>query len=141
MHSIGARTKLLFEPEKGTFIYNGSEEWLREAVSNLLDNTEKYAGSGEEDPDGYICELTTEELPDEYRITVRDFGAGFSEEDLPNLFDRFYRTGDMKKGHVGLGLNLVRLIVEGHQGRIWAENHPEGGALITILLPRFALMN
>lgn len=140
-HPLGVHTKLLFNPEQGKFNYSGSEGWLREAFSNLLDNTEKYAGSGKSGPDGYSCELTAEELPDAYRITLRDFGPGFSEEDLPNLFDRFYRTKDMKKGHVGLGLNLVRLIVEGHKGWVLAENHPEGGALITLLLPRLVLMN
>ena len=140
-HPLGVHTKLLFNPEQGKFNYSGSEGWLREAFSNLLDNTEKYAGSGKSGPDVYSCELTAEELPDAYRITLRDFGPGFSEEDLPNLFDRFYRTKDMKKGHVGLGLNLVRLIVEGHKGWVLAENHPEGGALITLLLPRLVLMN
>lgn len=148
------QAKLLFSPPEGDFIFSGSAEWLREAVGNLLDNAAKYAGNNEAGdaaenaPDAMKgasearqSELTLEELPDEYRITLRDFGPGFSEEDLPNLFDRFYRTKDMKKGHVGLGLNIVRLIAEGHKGWISAQNHPEGGALLTILLPRFRLMN
>ena len=128
------RAVLRTEPPEGEFISYGSPEWLREALVNLLDNAEKY-GSSEKPP-----ELTLEEFSEAYRITLRDYGPGISEEDLPYLFDRFYRTQDMKKGHVGLGLNLVKLIIEGHKGTVRAENHPEGGALFTILPPKLALM-
>ena len=122
------------EPQDARFFYHGSLEWLREAFINILDNAEIY-GSGSQPP-----VLMLEELPEEYRITLRDYGPGFSDEDLPYLFDRFYRTQEMLKGHVGLGLNLTKLIIEGHKGTIHAENHPEGGALFTILLPRLDLM-
>ena len=128
------RAVLKTEPQDARFFYHGSPEWLREAFVNILDNAEKY-GSGSRLP-----ELILEELPEEYRITLRDYGPGFSDEDLPYLFDRFYRTQEMLKGHVGLGLNLTKLIIEGHKGTIHAENHPEGGALFTILLPRLELM-
>ena len=128
------RAVLKTEPQDARFFYHGSPEWLREAFVNILDNAEKY-GSGSRLP-----ELILEELPEEYRITLRDYGPGFSDEDLPYLFDRFYRTQEMVKGHVGLGLNLTKLIIEGHKGTIHAENHPEGGALFTILLPRLELM-
>lgn len=128
------RAVLKTEPQDARFFYHGSPEWLREAFVNILDNAEKY-GSGSRLP-----ELILEELPEEYRITLRDYGPGFSDEDLPYLFDRFYRTQEMVKGHVGLGLNLTKLIIEGHKGTIHAENHPEGGALFTILLPRLDLM-
>lgn len=128
------RAVLMTRPQDARFFYHGSPEWLREAFVNILDNAEKY-GSGSQLP-----ELMLEELPEEYRITLRDYGPGFSDEDLPYLFDRFYRTQEMLKGHVGLGLNLTKLIIEGHKGTIHAENHPEGGALFTILLPRLDLM-
>ena len=128
------RAVLRTEPQDARFFYHGSLEWLREAFINVLDNAEKY-GSGSQPP-----VLMLEELPEEYRITLRDYGPGFSDEDLPYLFDRFYRTQEMAKGHVGLGLNLTKLIIEGHKGTIHAENHPEGGALFTILLPRLELM-
>ena len=128
------RAVLRTRPSDARFLYHGSPEWLREAFINILDNAEKY-GSGSQLP-----ELMLEELPEEYRITLRDYGPGFSEEDLPHLFDRFYRAQKLVKGHVGLGLNLTKLIIEGHKGTIHAENHPEGGALFTILLPRLDLM-
>ena len=128
------RAVLKTEPQDARFFYHGSPEWLREAFVNILDNAEKY-GSGSRLP-----ELLLEELPAEYRITLRDYGPGFPDKDLPYLFDRFYRTQEMLKGHVGLGLNLTKLIIEGHKGTIHAEKHPEGGALFTILLPRLELM-
>lgn len=121
-------------PKNGSFSFSGDSEWLREAFRNLLDNAAKYGASEKS------AELVLEEFPEEYRLTLRDYGPGFDEEDLPHLFDRFYRTKEMQKGHVGLGLHLARLIIEGHKGSIRAENHPDRGAVFTILLPRFITM-
>ena len=130
----GNRPALLLIPETGDFLYHGSPAWIREALSNLINNAVTYGASQK------VPVLTLQELPEAFRITLRDYGPGFSEADLPRLFDRFYRTQEMKKGHVGLGLNLAKLIIEGHKGRIMAENHAEGGALFTILLPKYELM-
>lgn len=130
-----SRPVLQTQPEEGSFIFDGSEEWIREALANLFDNLSKYGESTGDSSEKAV--LSIEELPDEYRLTLRDHGPGFSEADLPYLFDRFYRTEEMKKGHVGLGMNLVRLIVEGHKGRVTAGNHPDGGAVLTVLLPRY----
>ena len=96
--------------------------------------------ASEHDASGLPLELCCEEEKDWYRITLRDHGTGFCEEDIPNLFDRFYTPKEMKKGHVDLGLNLCRLIAEGQKGSIHAENCPGGGARFTILLPRRATM-
>ncbi len=128
------RPEMLLEPDNGAFIYQGSPTWIREALNNLLVNAQVHGRSGTSP------KLLLEDLPEEYRITLRDYGPGISDEDLPQLFDRFYRTKTMKKGHVGLGLNLVRLIVEGHKGRITAENPEDGGARFTVLLPKYVLL-
>jgi len=65
-------------------------------------------------------------------------GSGsWTKEALPYIFDRFYRPKDSRKGHVGLGLNLSRLIIEGQKGHLCADNAEDGGAQFTILLPRF----
>ena len=65
-------------------------------------------------------------------ITVRDDGPGFSMEDLPHLFERFYKG---KKGKFGLGLSIAKAIVEKHGGAIRAENGVDGGAKFLVELP------
>jgi len=70
------------------------------------------------------------------RITVRDNGEGFSEQDLPHVFDRFHR-GD-RRGSTGLGMAIAHRIVEVHGGTIVAGNHEGGGAEVVISLPRSA---
>ena len=73
-------------------------------------------------------------------MSVRDQGAGFSEQDLERLFERFYR-GDPSRarsnrgGGSGLGLSIVQQIAVTQGGRVQARNHPEGGALIELVLP------
>jgi signal transduction histidine kinase len=72
------------------------------------------------------------------RLSVRDSGPGIAHEDLPRIFDRFYRTDKSRRredGGSGLGLAIARSIIEAHRGRIWAENPPGGGATFIIDLP------
>ena len=66
------------------------------------------------------------------KIIIRDTGDGFSEDALDHLFTPFFTT---KKNGAGLGLAIVKRIVEGHNGRVYGKNHPDGGAVITIILP------
>ena len=122
------------DPPDGTFIWHGSYSWTREALRNLLGNCIEH-GKGEQP-----IEITLLETPEEFRMTIRDHGPGFAEEDLPYIFDRFYRPQEEKKGHVGLGLNLAKLIITGEKGELIAGNHPEGGAVFTLFLPRFREM-
>ena len=65
------------------------------------------------------------------KITVRDSGQGFSKNAVTHLFTPFFTT---KEGGSGLGLATVKRIVEGLKGKVYGENHPDGGAQITILL-------
>jgi two-component system, OmpR family, sensor histidine kinase MprB len=94
-------------------------------VSNLLDNAEKWGP-----PDTPIEVRVTDG-----EITVRDHGPGFSGEDLPRVFDRFYRARSSRgRPGSGLGLAIVRQVTESHGGAVTAENAEDGGARLRLRL-------
>ncbi len=103
---------------------------LRQALLILLDNALKYT------PDGGAITVSVTRQGGQVRLRVQDSGPGLAPEDLPHLFERFYRA-DKARGSAGsgLGLSIVRWIAEAHGGRITAANAPERGALFTITLP------
>jgi len=103
---------------------------LQRLFSNLVDNAIKYT------PRGGSIRLLTEKLPQGAIVRVRNTGTGIPEEDLPHIFDRFYRGEKSRStpGH-GLGLSLARAIVLVHGGRIEAESSPGRGAEFTVTLP------
>jgi len=74
------------------------------------------------------------------RLEVRETGPGIAPEDVPRLFDRFYRADKARSSAgTGLGLSIGHWIADAHGGRITAANTPEGGALFTVTLPHAAL--
>jgi two-component system sensor histidine kinase MprB len=99
---------------------------LERAVSNLIDNAVKYSPPGEP----VEVRLNGEQL------TVRDHGPGISAEDLPYVFDRFYRGADARgRPGSGLGLAIVRQVVSQQGGSVTAEPAPGGGTLMRLRLP------
>jgi two-component system phosphate regulon sensor histidine kinase PhoR len=106
---------------------------LHRALLNLLDNAVRYS------PDGDAVEVSLSSRGGWCLVSVRDHGPGLSEQDLTHLFERFYR-GDpsrvrSQRSGSGLGLAIVQQIAVTHGGRIQASNHPEGGALMELILP------
>lgn len=121
-HAHGVRFRLDARPT----VVRGDAARLGRAVGNILDNAAKWA------PEGSEVEVTVRDGT----VRVRDRGPGFAEEDLPRVFDRFYRsTAARSAPGSGLGLAIVRQVVEAHGGRAVAENHPDGGAVVRIELP------
>ena len=101
---------------------------LERILTNLLSNALKYS-------DGTV-EVKVEEGGDEVKISVIDHGAGIDREELPHLFERFYRAKSSKrKEGLGLGLYITRMLVEAHGGRIWAESEPDRGSTFCFTLP------
>jgi signal transduction histidine kinase len=113
----------------------GSDEDLRTAVFNVLDNAIKYSG----DEVNVRVNLA---LPDEKRIllSVQDHGIGIPADDMKSIFKRFYRVNDRSLAHVkgtGLGLFIVKSIAKKHGGRVFASSAGEGqGTTITMELPK-----
>jgi signal transduction histidine kinase len=113
------------------------EMWLVEAIANVIGNSADYIKNV---PDGKVY-ITAG--CDERKVVIRieDNGEGLTVKDQDDIFDRFSTTRNSASDmHVGLGLNLARLIIEAHYGIIKAGNSEEyGGAEFTIILPRYRL--
>ena len=110
----------------------GDKGWLAEALQNILKNCMESAG-----PDGQIT-IGCTDTPLYTELTIRDTGPGFSTDDLPFLFDRFYRGKDSNTAGFGIGLALCRTIVNRQGGTVTAKNHPQGGAVFILRFPREA---
>jgi len=103
----------------------GRPNALERAVQNLIDNACKFA------PEGPVEVTIVDGL-----VIVRDHGPGLTEADVPHLFDRFYRSVEMRsKPGSGLGLAIVKSVVEAHGGAVFARNASDGGAELGFEVP------
>ena len=119
----------------------GDREELLRLFENLIENALKYGASG-----GRVIVSLNQTVPGgsgegspEIRVMVRDFGPGIAPEHLPRLTERFYRVdvGDSRnQGGTGLGLSLVKHILNRHRGRLLIESVPNNGATFTACFPR-----
>ena len=110
----------LSKPATEHIIVSIDREKLKRVILNIIDNSAKYMGK----ESGKI-KLSLEEKPDEVIVDIKDNGKGISPDELPHIFDRFYRADPSRNtstGGSGLGLAIVKQIVEGHGGQIWAES-------------------
>jgi two-component system phosphate regulon sensor histidine kinase PhoR len=108
------------------------ETRLQELIYNLLDNAVKYSK-----PEGTVF-LQAEPAGDAIRISVADQGIGISPEDLPRIFERFYRADKSRSGEqggTGLGLSIVKHIAQLHGGSVEADSEFGKGTTISVLLP------
>lgn len=108
-------------------------EKLKRAIQNILDNAKKYMDKGE----GRV-EIILRETPSTAVIEIKDNGKGVAEEDLPHIFDRFYRADPARRDPEGsgLGLAIAKQIVEDHGGHIWAKSRRGEGTSLLIALPK-----
>jgi signal transduction histidine kinase/DNA-binding response OmpR family regulator len=95
---------------------------ILQVLSNLIGNALKFT------PRGGRIEVICEAVEDEVRFAVADSGPGIPPEQIPHIFDRFWQARDSDTRGIGLGLSIVRGIVETHGGRVWVESEPGNGA-------------
>jgi heavy metal sensor kinase len=132
--------KLTFEKQlalevaipSSTIRIDGDRGSLRRLMLILLDNAVKYT------PEHGTLKVTLRQFDSTASITVADNGVGISDEDLPHVFERFYRADPARSrnsGGAGLGLALAKWIAESHRGSIQVESRESEGARFTVLLP------
>ncbi len=103
---------------------------VRQVVANLISNALRHA------PEAGHVVVSAEALPTEVQVSVADDGPGIATEDLPRLFDRFWRGPQLRAQGSGLGLTIARELVRAHGGRIWVESEPGQGSTFFFTLPR-----
>ena len=118
--------------KKNNFV-TGIENRLEQVIANLLDNSISFSKESDK------IEIEINEISNSFIILVKDEGPGFNEKSTQKIFKRFYSNRPTKFGeHSGLGLNIVKNIIELHKGKISASNRSDGkGAQIEVLLPKF----
>ncbi|MBC2278764.1 cell wall metabolism sensor histidine kinase WalK [Listeria welshimeri] len=108
------------------------EDKVMQVLDNIISNANKYS------PDGGRISFYLKKFEDEIEISIADEGLGVPEEDLANVFDRFFRVDKARSremGGTGLGLAIAREVIEAHGGRIWAERNKSKGTVIKFTLP------
>lgn len=106
---------------------------LRQMLDNLIGNAIKYT------PEGGEITIDVEAQNDQVILRISDTGPGIPPADQPHIFEKFYRASNVPKGvgGSGLGLSIVKSIVENHQGRIWVESLLGQGSAFTVVLPLY----
>lgn len=110
-------------------------EQLRRVISNIVGNSVKYMDKS--DP---VITMDLKDVGDFVQIELGDNGKGIAAKDLPNIFDRFYRTDasrNSSKGGSGIGLSIVKKIVEEHGGKIWATSEEGVGTTMYFVIRKY----
>jgi signal transduction histidine kinase len=127
--TLAAERIIALRLDAAPVLVEGDPQRLRQLVAILVDNAISHS------PSGSTVRVTVA-ADSSARLFVEDEGAGIRDEDLPHVFDRFWRATDAPSGGTGLGLSIAQWIAEHHRGSIEASNRPEGGAKFELRLPR-----
>ncbi len=128
-HSCPDHRVTLAVPEKAVALVDDRK--LFEVMENLLNNAAKFS------PKGSLIEVSCKLLEQEVRVAVRDEGIGMTPDQVERVFDKFYRAdaSNTAKGGLGLGMAIVKNIIQAHQGRIWVDSAPGEGTTVIFTLP------
>jgi signal transduction histidine kinase len=119
------------EPFPSVHLY-ANENSIAQVFDNLISNARRYVGV-----DGLI-KISANLEGDYLKISIADNGTGISQEDLPHVFDQFYRAEKSRSkifGGVGLGLAICKRVIENHKGKIWVESTSGVGTVFYVTLP------
>lgn len=120
--------------EEGVKMIADSEQ-IRRVISNIVGNAVKYMNR----PDGRIA-LRVRDVGDFVQVEIEDNGPGIASQDLPYIFERFYRADasrNSSKGGSGIGLSIVKKIVEDHGGKIWANSREGTGTVMYFVIRKY----
>jgi PAS domain S-box-containing protein len=117
-------------PEKPVMLM-ADERRLRAVLANLLGNAVKFS------PERGLIHVACEAVDDAWEVSVEDSGIGMEPEQVDKVFDKFYRgdTSDTGLPGAGIGMTLVKYVVEAHGGRLWVESQPNRGTTVRFTLP------
>ncbi|MBP3206618.1 MAG: HAMP domain-containing histidine kinase [Lachnospiraceae bacterium] len=110
-------------------------EQIRRVIHNIIGNAIKYM-----DKSNGIIQLRVKDVGDFIQVEIEDNGKGIAAKDIPYIFDRFYRTDvsrNSSKGGSGIGLSIVRKIMEDHGGKVWATSKPGIGTIMYFVLRKY----
>ena len=125
-------------PKTVPVVMEGDSARLRQMVRNVLDNAIKYTPSG-----GKVY-VELDRSGEEVLLRVSDTGIGIPANALPNIFDRFYRVDQARtreEGGSGLGLSIVKQIIEAHGGRVSVQSEVGAGTVLTLIVPDGQLLS
>ena len=129
LRTLAAERKVALRLDAAPVVVEGDPQRLRQLAAILTGNAISHS------PSGTIVKVTVSG-DSSARLSVEDEGAGIRDEDLPHVFDRFWRASDAPPGGTGLGLSIAKWIAEHHQGSLEVSNRPQGGARFELRLPR-----
>ena len=110
-------------------------EQIRRVIHNIVTNSTKYMNK-----EHGIIQLRVKDVGDFIQVEIEDNGKGIAAKDLPNIFDRFYRTDfsrNSSKGGSGIGLSIVKKIMEDHGGKVWATSKEGIGTIMYFVLRKY----
>jgi len=126
------KQNLRVEPLEGLPTLRADSQKLHQVMINLLNNAISYT------PEGGSITVEAGQVPEGVEVSVSDNGIGIPPDDLPRIFERFYRVDKGRSrelGGTGLGLSIVKHIVEAHNGHVRVESKPGKGSRFTFFLP------
>jgi signal transduction histidine kinase len=126
--------KFIFDVSSPLSVW-GDQRLIQRMIANLLDNAVKYTSEG-----GTVKVAVHRQNNHSVVITVKDTGIGISDQDLPRIFERFYRCDPSRsKAGIGLGLSFARAVARAHGGDITVTSRPDQGSTFTVTLPKLVL--
>lgn len=126
-----AEKEIEFDVNLDSIEYEGCEQLMLHVWNNLLGNAIKF------NPQGGFIRMRLREDKEKIIFTIDDSGPGIEEKDKKHIFDRFYQSDTSRKGEGnGLGLSLVKTILDVSEGSVKVENLPEAGCRFTVILPK-----